>query len=56
MLIPAKLREDLGLKGDVVVIGNNTSIEIWSKDSWQAMEKELEQSIEEIEFGEGVDL
>ncbi len=56
LLIPAKLREDLGLKGDVTIIGNNTSIELWAKDAWAIMEKELEESAKTIEFGEGVDL
>ncbi len=56
VLLPVKLREDLGLKGDVVIVGNNTSIEIWAKDNWMKMEKELEESVQTLEFGEGVDL
>ena len=56
VLLPVKLRDDLGLKGEVVIVGNNTSIEIWAKDNWVKMEKELEESVQTIEFGEGVDL
>jgi MraZ protein len=56
VLLPVTLRDDLGLKGEVVIVGNNTSIEIWAKDNWVKMEKELEESVQTIEFCEGVDL
>jgi MraZ protein len=34
LLVPAQLREDLGLKKDVVVIGMIDRMEVWSKEKW----------------------
>jgi MraZ protein len=56
LIIPLTLREELALKGDVYVIGNNTSIEIWGKNEWLEMKKKSEEDAMNIEFGEGVDL
>lgn len=35
VLIPAKLRETVGLEKDVVFVGVMNKIEIWSKDRWE---------------------
>jgi division/cell wall cluster transcriptional repressor MraZ len=56
LLIPASFREELGLKGEISVIGNNTSIELWSKEAWIAEKQKMEAESANIEFGEGVDL
>ncbi len=56
LLIPASFREELGLKGDISVIGNNTSIELWSKEAWAAEKQKMEEEAANVEFGEGVDL
>ena len=56
LLLPLPLREELGLKGDVFVLGNNTSIEIWGKDKWLEEKQKSEEAAMNIEFGEGVDL
>ncbi len=56
LLIPMKFREDMNLKGDIVVVGNNNSIELWSKDTWTSLEKQYEDEMANIEFGEEVDL
>ena len=34
ILVPATLREFAGLEKDVVLTGNITRIEIWSKEKW----------------------
>lgn len=38
IIIPAQLREYADLKGDVVVAGVQTRIELWSKEAWDADE------------------
>ena len=37
ILIPAKLREKIGLGKEVVLAGNLEKVEIWSKDDWDRM-------------------
>lgn len=56
LLLPPAFREELGLKGEVSVIGNNSSIEIWSKEAWLEEKAKIEQEVLNIQFGEGVDL
>ena len=34
--VPAALREYAGLDRDVVVVGNNTTLEIWDAPTWEA--------------------
>lgn len=34
--LPAALREYAGLERDVVVVGNNTTCEIWDEPTWEA--------------------
>ncbi len=36
VLIPPQLRDYAGINGDVVVVGANTYLEIWSKEEWAA--------------------
>lgn len=36
VLIPPQLREYAGIDGDVVVVGVNSYLEIWSKGNWEA--------------------
>ena len=48
IMIPQKLREDAGLSKDVVVVGMDTRIEIWSKDIYEPfIQKEKEDNIED---------
>ena len=56
LLIPASFRDELGLKGDIAVIGNNSCIELWSKESWAKEKSRIENEAANVEFGEGVDL
>jgi len=56
LLLPLSMREELELKGDIFVIGNNSSIELWSKEEWLEKKRKSEEEAMTIEFGEGVDL
>ncbi len=47
VIIPGYLREYAGIQGDVVIIGVNTRLEIWARDSWAQMRAKVE---EEGEF------
>lgn len=42
ILIPPKLREYAGITKDVVSIGVNTKVEIWSKERYEGMEQSFE--------------
>jgi MraZ protein len=35
VLIPASLREDTGINGDIVIVGQLEKIEIWSRSLWE---------------------
>ena len=56
LLLPMTMREELDLKGDVFVIGNNSSIELWAKEEWLEKKRKSEEEAMTLEFGEGVDL
>lgn len=46
--IPQKLREDVGLSGEVTVVGMDARAEIWDKDSFNAfMEEQKQASVKE---------
>ena len=46
--IPQKLREDLGLSGEVTVVGMDTRVEIWDKATFAAfMEQQKQASVQE---------
>ena len=46
--IPQKLREDLGLKSEVTVVGMDTRVEIWDKETFAAfMEQQKQASVQE---------
>ena len=47
-LITSNLREFAGLKKDVVIIGVNTRIEIWSKDKWNKYSSDENVNVDEI--------
>ncbi len=47
-LITGNLREFAGLEKDVVIIGVNTRIEIWSKDKWNKYSSEENVNVDEI--------
>lgn len=40
-LIPMNLREFAGFQKDVVIVGMNSRIEIWSKEKWNKCENEI---------------
>lgn len=37
VLIPASLREDAGINGEVVIVGQLDKIELWEKTEWDAV-------------------
>ena len=46
--LPKKLREDLGLNSEVTVVGMDTRVEIWDKDTFSAfMEQQKQASVAE---------
>ena len=46
--IPQKLREDAGLTGEVTVVGMDTRVEIWDKESFDSfMEEQKQASVKE---------
>ncbi|MBQ6152441.1 MAG: division/cell wall cluster transcriptional repressor MraZ [Ruminococcus sp.] len=48
VLIPQKIREDCGLSGEVTVIGMDSRIEIWDKDTFTSfMEQKKQESVKE---------
>lgn len=48
VMISQKLREDASLTKDIVVVGMDTRIEIWDKDTFEAfIEKQKQESVKE---------
>ena len=48
IMIAQKLREDAGLSKDIVVVGMDTRIEVWDKDTFEAfIEKQKQESVKE---------
>ncbi|MEI7779692.1 MAG: division/cell wall cluster transcriptional repressor MraZ [Actinomycetes bacterium] len=46
--IPTQLREYAGLDRDVVVVGNNTTVEIWDSAAWETYLQENEPSFADL--------
>ncbi len=44
ILIPASLREAVGIQQDVVIIGLQTYIELWAPEAWEAMKTEAQEN------------
>lgn len=42
VVIPAFLREHADLNGDVIIVGVNSRIEIWSREAWQREQQKFE--------------
>lgn len=49
ILIPPRLREYAGLDGEVVVVGLNTHIELWSPEAWSNEREHVEGDEVDIE-------
>ena len=48
VMIAQKLREDAGLEKDIVVVGMDTRIEVWDKDTFEAfIERQKQESVKE---------
>lgn len=42
ILLPASLRQYAGIDSEVIIVGMDSRLEIWSKDRWQAVTDKLE--------------
>jgi len=42
ILLPSSLRQHAGIENEVVIIGVNSRLEIWSKERWQEVTAKLE--------------
>lgn len=50
ILIPAFLRQEIGLDGEVMVVGVGNYFEIWSSASWQTQMKQLREAQNNAEY------
>lgn len=48
ILIPSKLKEYAGIEKEVVIIGQSTYIEFWSKDNWDNYQSDEELSLDDL--------
>ncbi len=48
IIVPAKLREYATLEGDLVIVGMNTYIMIWSKAAWEERDARVNSDIDNI--------
>ena len=53
-LLPAYLRESIGLGGDAVVVGSRDHAEIWAPDRWDAYRRALDDPQELASAFEGL--
>lgn len=42
ILVPVSLREYANLEKDIVITGNDSTIEIWNKETWDAMNEDID--------------
>ena len=54
VLLPAYLRESIGLGGDAVVVGSRDHAEIWAPDRWDAYRRALDDPQELASAFEGL--
>ena len=51
-MVPAFLREHAGISGEIIIVGVNSHVEVWSRDAWleqkQRFEKESAQLAEAL--------
>lgn len=50
--IPETLRRYAGLARDLTIIGANTHVEIWDRETWGARSRELEEQMQAGEMGD----
>lgn len=48
VLLNKNLKVYSGIENEAVIIGNNTTIEVWNKDRWQAYIDEVEVNLSDI--------
>lgn len=54
ILIPISLREYAGLEKEIVLVGNLDRFEIWARDKWDKIRKEMEQKLKTQEVREEI--
>lgn len=48
ILLNKNLKDYSGIKGEAMIIGNNTTIELWDRERWQAYIDEVEVNLSDI--------
>ena len=48
ILIPESLKEKIGLKDKVVIVGVYTRVELWEEETWRAYKKQVEAKADEL--------
>ncbi|MDR1132748.1 MAG: division/cell wall cluster transcriptional repressor MraZ [Synergistaceae bacterium] len=48
ILLPEKMRSDVGIVQDVFIVGNNKKIEIWDSENWHKYKKESDGLLSEL--------
>ncbi len=51
VLVPSSLRKHAELKKDVVLVGSNEKIEIWSREHWEAYNDDIDENMEALVEG-----
>jgi MraZ protein len=48
ILLPESLKEKIGLKDKVVIVGVYTRVELWEEETWKSYKKQVEEKADEL--------